>query len=392
MALSSSSSSRPAHTIPISQRTPPTLLQRAHLVLFNASFLTVILVLHAFQLCSIPSRRGKRMAKEAFGSVLVAIVALFGPSKLVITVQEDDGPGGVKLEDLVVRDARGKVVRLRLDREAVLVSNHQMYADWIYPWIAMSYAGVANGLVIVLKASLEWAPLVGFAMQLFRFCFINNTTKPLDKSNLVPVAREAKRRGEPYQCLLFPEGTLYSKLTRPKSRAYAEKVGIPDTTHVLLPRATGLFHTLTALSSAPGAPFPSLTLYDLTIGYAGVPAQGYAQDYYRLQTLFGFRVPPPTVHIHVRRARAAHDVPLDDRAEFDKWLLRRWDDKDRLMAHFGEHGRFEGAEGVRDERAELDIRLRAVDFARMGVCVGTVYVAARVLWWAGSAVWTVKRG
>jgi len=126
MALSSSSSSRPAHTIPISQRPPPTLLQRAHLVLFNASFLALILVLHAFQLCAIPSRTGKRLAKEAFGSVLVAIVALFGPSRLVITVQQDDGPGGVKLEELVERDARGKVVRLRLDREAVLVSNHQV--------------------------------------------------------------------------------------------------------------------------------------------------------------------------------------------------------------------------------------------------------------------------
>lgn len=166
----------------------------------------------------------------------------------------------------------------------------------------------------------------------------------------------------------------------------------PDTTHVLLPRATGLFHTLTALSSAPGAPFPSLTLYDLTIGYAGVPAQGYAQDYYRLQTLFGFRVPPPTVHLHVRRARAAQDVPLEDRADFDKWLRQRWDDKDRLMAHFGEHGRFEGAEGVRDERAELDIRLRAVDFARMGACVATVFVAGRVLWWAWSALRSVKGG
>lgn len=63
-------------------------------------------------------------------------------------------------------------------------------------------------------------------MQLFRFCFINSTTKPLDKSNLVPVAREAQRRGEAYQCLLFPEGTLYSSLTRPKSKLYADKVGI----------------------------------------------------------------------------------------------------------------------------------------------------------------------
>ncbi|TNY19950.1 hypothetical protein DMC30DRAFT_447498 [Rhodotorula diobovata] len=385
----------PLHTIPICRRPRPTLAQRLHLVLFNLSFLTLCLVLHAFQLLSVPFRPLQRLAKEAFGSVLVALVALFGPSTLVVTVQEGEE---CSLDEVVSKDPSGRVVGLRLDRHAVLVSNHQMYADWIYPWIAMSYAGVANGLVIVLKASLEWAPLVGPAMQLFRFCFINSTTKPLDKSNLVPVAREAQRRGEAYQCLLFPEGTLYSSLTRPKSKLYADKVGIPDTTHVLLPRSLGLFHTLTALSLSPSAPFPNLTLYDLTLAYPGVPAQGYAQDYYRLQTLFGLRVPPPTVHLHVRRVRkvaTAEDGPLaaaapprGSREEFDAWLGARWREKDALMGHFGDRGTFEGGPGVARGRAELPIRLRAGDALKIGTVCAAVALGAWGVW----AVWGLWRG
>lgn len=113
----------PLHTIPICRRPRPTLAQRLHLVLFNLSFLTLCLVLHAFQLLSVPFRPLQRLAKEAFGSVLVALVALFGPSTLVVTVQEGEE---CSLDEVVSKDPSGRVVGLRLDRHAVLVSNHQV--------------------------------------------------------------------------------------------------------------------------------------------------------------------------------------------------------------------------------------------------------------------------
>lgn len=62
-------------------------------------------------------------------------------------------------------------------------------------------------------------------MQLFHFCFIGKD-RPLTESNLFPTALWRRNRNEPYQCLLFPEGTLYSGQTQPRSAAYAEKVGI----------------------------------------------------------------------------------------------------------------------------------------------------------------------
>lgn len=58
----------------------------------------------------------------------------------------------------------------------------------------------------------------------------------------------------------------------------------PDMKHALLPRATGLHTCLRALARK----IPDLKLVDLTIGYEGVPPQGYGQDYYTLAAYFGF--------------------------------------------------------------------------------------------------------
>ncbi|BGO90566.1 hypothetical protein NBRC10512_005285 [Rhodotorula toruloides] len=386
------------HAIPIKQRPPPSIQTRLHLVAFNTVFGASLILLHTFQLFTLvllliphPSVRAlytalNTHAKEAFASDLIFITHFFGPAKLVLTADES-----VNLEELVRRNEKGEVVGFRLAKHAVWMSNHQMYADWIYPWILQRFAGVSSGLIIILKASLEWAPIVGPAMQLFHFCFISKT-KTLAKSNLFRVAKEARDRDEPYHCLLFPEGTLYSRLTRPRSAKYAQASGIPDAVNVLLPRSTGLLYTLRCLSTVFN---PSkLAFYDLTVGYAGVPAQGYAQDYYTLQTIYGCRVPPPTVHMHFRQIRLddlplgtirpsarpqhiAEEVTSETKQDFDVWLRNRWEEKDRLMGQFGATGEFEaGKQG----KVEFDIRMRTQDWIALGsVIVGlAVWIALAV--------------
>lgn len=53
--------------------------------------------------------------------------------------------------------------------------------------------------------------------------------------------------------------------------------------HSLLPRSTGLLACLRALAPK----ISDLQLVDLTIGYEGVPQDGYGQDYYTLASFFG---------------------------------------------------------------------------------------------------------
>lgn len=64
--------------------------------------------------------------------------------------------------------------------------------------------------------------------------------------------------------LIFPEGTNLSKVTREKSKAWAEKQGVADMKHQLLPRSTGLQFCLQELKQTTN------WLYDCTIAYEGV--------------------------------------------------------------------------------------------------------------------------
>ncbi|GAA5839519.1 hypothetical protein JCM11251_002746 [Rhodosporidiobolus azoricus] len=367
------------HAIPIKQRPPPSWQSRLHFIAFNTIFGVSLLLIHSFQLAFLPLRliphpyaerayhAGITWAKEAFASDLVFIVAIFGPSRFILTADES-----IDLDKIVKRDEAGKVIGFRVAENAIWISNHQCYTDWIFPWIFMSYAAVSSGLVIILKASLEWAPVVGPAMQLFNFCFISKT-KTLAKGNLFRAAQYAERRGEPYQALLFPEGTLYSSLTRPRSAKYAESLGIPNATNVLLPRSAGLLFTLRSLLTV----FPSsLAFYDLTVGYSGVPAQGYAQDYYTIQSVFGRGISSPEVHLHLREIRL-EDVPLgtvresarpahieqeitkEEKKVFEEWLRERWAEKDQLMGEFGEKGSFPPG---KQQRVEVEIKMRPADW------------------------------
>lgn len=145
-----------------------------------------------------------------------------------------------------------------------------------------------------------------------------------------------------------------------------------DLQNLLLPRSTGLLYCLRALSLT----MPNLTLYDVTIGYEGVPPAGYAQDYYTLASTFGLHTPSPRVHLHLRKYRLA-DVPIgavregasaadadaelsqQDRAEFERWLRSRWEEKDDLMSYFYERGEFpQGKQGSR----EVAIKMRGTDW------------------------------
>lgn len=94
--------------------------------------------------------------------------------------------------------------------------------------------------------------------------------------------------------------------------------------HTLLPRSTGLHYSLRSLSPR----IPSLQLIDITVTYPGkdyvycrpsradhdlgIPAYKYGQSYYTLRSIFLDGVPPPTVHMHIRKFNVAQEVPIGD--------------------------------------------------------------------------------
>ncbi|KAF9036424.1 hypothetical protein BDZ89DRAFT_1011267 [Hymenopellis radicata] len=382
------------HTIPIAQRGRQRWTQLIYAILFFFVFNFGCLMVNGFQLVFLLPLRllnvdwsrslyndGIRYTKGAFGCLLILICQWFSPTSLSVTF-ETEGKGRFSQEDIeniVVRNERGGVVSLNLPTKFVMIANHQIYLDWLYQWCLLYFIGpgVHRHVYITLKKSLRWVPIVGWGMQFFNFIFLARSWASdrveLD-SSLSSLASAAEREDTPFAFILYPEGTLVSKDTRPVSRKFADKMGISDLTHTLLPRSTGLHYSLRSLA----ARIPDLRLIDVTVLYPGIPPLHYGQDYYTLRSVFFDGVAPPLIHLHLRMFDVARDVPIGDlsssrsstlpnqsdkhtvevdipeveKAQFDSWLRGLWEDKDRLIDKFYETQTFKGAP------VEIPLRLR----------------------------------
>jgi len=254
-------------------------------------------------------------------------------------------------------------------------------------------------------------------MQFFNFIFLARSWAADSvylASRLAQIGTQNEQDDKPLSLILYPEGTLVSGDTRPISKKYADKLGIvrgqihsalsnhlmmnkkPDLVHTLLPRSTGLHYCLQSLAPR----IASLHLIDITVAYPGkvfpqeirlcddlvigIPLMGYGQSYYTLRSIFRDRIPPPSVHMHIRIFNVAKDVPIgdlsstelravpecsalnaaevdirdEDKARFDLWLRELWEDKDRLLDRFYKNGSFMTRENTKKTEIHLPLRLR----------------------------------
>ncbi|KAJ7706461.1 acyltransferase-domain-containing protein [Mycena rosella] len=330
---------------------------------------------------------GIRFTKRAFGCLLILMCQWFAPTKLVITF-ERAGKGSFtpeQIERIVIKDKNDQVVSLDLPTKFILIANHQVYADWWYAWCLTYFIGpdgVHDSVYITLKKSLQWLPVLGWAMRFFNFVFLARSwvsDRVQLSSHLSALGKAAEQDDNPLVFFLYPEGTVVSKDTRPISKKFADKMGIDDMTNALLPRSTGLQYSLRSL--APRV--PDLKLLDITTVYPGTripgPPMGYGQSYYTLRSIFLHGVPPPAIHMHLRLFDVATNVPIGDlsgtkptavphssspvetveveipereKEAFDLWLRELWHEKDVSLGKW-----FEGASFGKGS-FEIPLRLR----------------------------------
>jgi lysocardiolipin and lysophospholipid acyltransferase len=152
----------------------------------------------------------------------------------------------------------------------------KLYVEWLYLW----WIGYANRppyhghIYIILKESLKYVPILGQGMMFYGFIFMSRKMEK-DKPRLAHRLRKLKQRHsgplsgsaglDPMWLLLFPEGTNLSRNGRIKSAKWAEKIGIRDMQHTLLPRSTGSFFCLNELKGTVD------WVYDCTLAYEGIP-------------------------------------------------------------------------------------------------------------------------
>ncbi|CAO1618018.1 unnamed protein product [Sympodiomycopsis kandeliae] len=357
----------PLTSLTIPTRPPkPSYLQTA---LFAVYFNVTILLVHFSQNIIQPLRLFSstrpyyqwmiERSKGAFGKILVSMTSIFAPTNLVVSFRDEKG-NQLDPSHFVDFNPDGSVKKLNLPKRSIWMGNHQVYTDWLYLWILSYFCGFEESIYIILKESLKWAPIVGIAMQYYDFIFLARSwakDQVTLSHHLSKLADLSHLNSNPLMLLIFPEGTLVSKDTRPLSKKFADKTGITDCVNLLLPRSTGLLYCSRALKRQ----IEDLKLVDVTIGYPGIPPAGYGQSYYTLRSIYMQGVPPPSVHLSftIRNfstttsdANDASTAPLgaltksqleateSEKQVFDEWLLKRWREKDELMNEFYKNGDF----------------------------------------------------
>ncbi|KAF4554643.1 Acyltransferase-like protein 4 [Elsinoe fawcettii] len=262
--------------------------------------------------------------KESFAVLVTTITQWWAPT--VFRVTGDDS-----MKDQLFQMPDG-TLKCNFPHRLVMMANHQLYTDWLYLWF-VAYTNKMHGhIYIILKESLKNVPIFGWGAQFYNFIFLARkweTDKPRFRRHLQALSDPK----DPMWLLIFPEGTNLSATTRQKSKAWAEKTGVPDMKHQLLPRSTGLQFCLQELRETTN------WLYDSTIAYEGVPEGQFGQDIFTLRSSLFEGRPPKSVNMYWRRWRIS-DIPIDDTEKFSQWLRQRWIEKDYLLEFFQRHGAF----------------------------------------------------
>lgn len=193
-------------------------------------------------------------------------------------------------------------------------------------------------IYVVLKESLRRIPVIGWGMQFSQFIFLKRNWEK-DKDRMAAHLQKLNNTLAPMWLMLFPEGTNLHPVTRKSSKKWADKNGIPDMKHQLLPRSKGLQFCIQQLRKT--VPY----VYDCTIAYEGVPTGQYASEIFTIQAAYFGGKPPKSVNMYWRRFDI-WSIPADDDKAFDNWLRARWIEKDQLLDHYQKTGRFPADTGV----------------------------------------------
>ncbi|KAF3922243.1 hypothetical protein ABW20_dc0101822 [Dactylellina cionopaga] len=274
------------------------------------------------------------LTKQSFGTMVTTVTQWWSPTIIRIS-----GDKSVKGQIRITKDG---LLECDFPERMVFIANHQLYSDWLYIWWIAYSARMHGAIYIILKESLKWIPIIGWGMQFYGFIFLARRWEQ-DKKRLqhrldLLAAKDRKAENRPPMWLLiFPEGTNMCLNGRVSSQKFADKIGIKNPDHVLLPRVTGLQYCMQQLDGSVE------WLYDCTMAYEGVARDKYGQDIFTLRAQYLQGRPPKSVNLHFRRFRIS-EIPYNDTPKFEKWMRDRWYEKDELMEAYMQNGRFPGEE------------------------------------------------
>lgn len=313
--------------------------------------------------------------KTHFVILLAGLTSIINPCKFAITIDTNSVPHGSSFNV----DSSNHIHTL-LQPNSVIISNHQIYTDWLFLWLLTYTSHLSNAVYIILK-DLSKIPILGYGMKNYNFLFLSRKwehDKVVLTNQLLEIDANARGHGPangyrllsstdkevkkwpqgvdnskiwPYELILFPEGTVPSDRTTKKSAEYIASKGLPPLKHVLLPRIRGLYLALQKLRNTVEV------VYDVTTAYSGLKEDEYGELVFSLKKFYLKGHGPPVVNYFIKGYKLK-DIPLgkeeldstveasdEDLQKFEDWLLKIWYEKDQLMDNFYKTGKW----GIKDD-------------------------------------------
>lgn len=325
----------PPPPVPV-QHGPPSQASRA--LSLTSYFLSGCMAINASQFLGAPLYLINRdwynswiaFTKQSFGLLTSTMTQWWAPTKIRVS-------GDSSVRGQLLQTVDGDLL-CNFPERLVLIANHQIYTDWMYLWWIAYTNGMHGRLYIVLKESLKKIPVIGWGMQFCQFIFLKRNWEK-DKNNLSRHMRKLNNPTDPMWLMLFPEGTNLAPNTRKRSRKWADKNKMADMRHTLHPRSTGIQFCLKELRKTVKY------VYDCTIAYEGVQRGQFAQDIFTIKASYLEGRPPKSVNMYWRRFPIA-SIPLDDDKAFERWLRKKWIEKDHLIEIYLHSGKFPADDGV----------------------------------------------
>lgn len=281
-------------------------------------------------------RKVQRYFEALFVRLLLSLIQVIAGNELVLSIPETDRYTNTSITETKFARAFFGKEEAELNESRVshdlIMSNHQIYSDWIYLWSLMDRIDRAGEVKIIMKRSLRQVPILGWSMRFFDFVFLNRKWEQ-DQAHFTKKLRGFVEAKSPFCLLIYPEGTTLNHSALSKSESFAAKLGVKPTSRVLLPRVLGMWEAVKALDSSLDG------IYDLTVGYSGLNESDEPEKVYTLSQLFYAGFCPAQVHFHLSYI-PLKEIPRQSADEFGDWLREKFYEKDRLLDEFYRTGKF----------------------------------------------------
>lgn len=105
--------------------------------------------------------------KTHFVILLSGLTSIINPCKFAITIDTESVPNSQQFHV----DSYNHIHTL-LQPNSAIISNHQIYTDWLFLWFLTYTSNLSNAVYIILK-DLSKIPVLGYGMKNYNFLFLS---------------------------------------------------------------------------------------------------------------------------------------------------------------------------------------------------------------------------